>query len=191
MARLHLRASMNPAPIGSMRIQVHMIQCRRRFSSLLPCRMRPETPTRLIPSTREPVRSVRSTFRCRLCPPAEAGPCASMTSLPVSAHVLHDHGVANDDIGIWNVTTNRIYRRSPTNTPSWPDPHGDSAASPANKAGYGAVYHPKSRAILVFAGNSPTHGGLGTTIRKLTIPADPINGPYTWHDAPGMESRRA
>ena len=89
------------------------------------------------------------------------------------------------DIGIWNVTTNKVYRKTPTNTPSWPDPHGDSAVSPSNKGGYGAVYHPRSGAILVFAGNSPTNGGLGTTIRKLTIPSDPINDQYTWHDVPG------
>lgn len=90
-----------------------------------------------------------------------------------------------NDIGIWNLTTNQIYHRTPSNSPLWPDPHGQLATSTANKMGYGAVYHPKSRAILVFAGNHPTTGGLGTTIRKLPIPADPIGGDYTWQEVVG------
>lgn len=59
----------------------------------------------------------------------------------------------------------------------------DSAFQPR----YGAVYHALSRSILVY---DPSFG-LGGSIRRLIVPADPIKGSYAWETiAPGPGSAK-
>jgi hypothetical protein len=98
-------------------------------------------------------------------------------------------------IQAWNLTSNSVHTITPTNaaTTLWTDPAYNPrnptespVDSPVHPGGHGAVFHAQSRSILVYSVGAqvpePRKAGLGTTIRRLRIPSDPINGTYRWED---------
>lgn len=90
---------------------------------------------------------------------------------PRSGGIAHDLRLMvlvnpyEDDIAVLDLTNIAagVYYKTPSNSSLFP---GDGA---------GCVYHAASRGFLF-------HDGYGATIRKLSIPADPVNGTWAWSE---------
>ena len=120
----------------------------------------------------------------------DALPGQSLFYFPLMA----DEDGQSGKIMVWNLATNQIIRITPVNasTTYWTDPvYGsdpDSAPPDSSRhpGGHGAVYHPASRSILVYSVGaqkpSANRVGLGTTLRRLRIPANPMKDAYKWED---------
>jgi len=103
-------------------------------------------------------------------------------------------------ITIWNLASGEIIRRTPTNAAStyWTDPSNTSsppADSVRHAPGHGAVYHAASRSILVYSPRArivdASHQGLGSTLRRLRLPANPLRDSYTWEDVAAASGSEA
>ena len=98
-------------------------------------------------------------------------------------------------IQVWNLGTNQVAAITPENAAftKWTDPRfdyqnpaGTPIDSTAHPGGHGAVFHKASRSILVYSVGAQAPGaqkvGLGTKVRRLRIPRDPMAGTYRWED---------